>query len=60
MPVLHWCVGVFSAEKAEETIRTLATAFEAKDLVRAKELCVELRYWRNVDDAVKEKVNPVG
>jgi hypothetical protein len=46
-------------EKAEETIQSLAKAFLTKDLIRAKELCIELRYWRNVDDAVKNKVNPV-
>lgn len=45
--------------KAEETIRNIAVAFTAKDLVHAKDLCIQLRYWRNVEDASKDKMNPV-
>jgi hypothetical protein len=46
-------------EKANETVKQLGVAFENGDLAKAKELCIELRYWEKVDEAVKDKNHPV-
>lgn len=46
-------------ERAKETIEALSEAFKQGDLGRAKDLTIELRYWRNVDEAVSTKLHPV-
>ncbi|CED84654.1 Mitochondrial J-type chaperone [Phaffia rhodozyma] len=46
-------------EKAKRTTEQLSEAFMKGDLPRAKDLTIELRYWRNVDDAVSNKLHPV-